>query len=117
MLKIESVDNFKAYSEEENSANNFKKNVISNVNIVRWRTRTSVMYSHDFLKRAYQVINLKYDPKHYHLLVDRPQNMFSLRALHETEKLQMLQGVGNRIRTQHRDTWVTTVNMGTNSKS
>ena len=56
-----------------------------------------VMYPHDYLKRAYQVINLM-------LSVDRPQNMFSLRALYETEKLQMLQGVGNRIRTQHTDT-------------
>jgi len=84
--------------------------VISSVNTVRRRTRTSVMYSHDFLKRTYQVINLM-------LPVDRPQNMFSLRALHETEKLQMLNGVGNRIRPQHIDTSVTTVSMGTSSKS
>jgi len=95
-LNIGTFDNFKANSEEENSANNFLKNLISSVNTVRRRTRTSVMYSHNFLKRAYQVINLM-------LSVDRPQNMFSLRAIQETEKLQMLQGVGNRIRTQHRD--------------
>jgi hypothetical protein len=72
-LKIKCSDNFNANSEQEISANNFhKKKNDFKCKYHQVEPRNSFIHSHNFLKRAYKVINPKYDQKYYHLSVDRP---------------------------------------------